>query len=221
MQQLQKIVNSILEGGFVMIPLLIFSFTVWAVVFERYFALRKVKRNTTKLVSECSKVLLDGEKALNMDLLKKIATIATEEDGNPLGRPVIAGLNRLTNSNKDIRSNWIEAMNRERILVNHALRRGLWILGSIATASPFIGLFGTVIGILKSFARIAETGAGGFQVVSADISEALVATAAGIIVAVISVLAYNVFQNWCNRIQLDFKIALEEITELLAMRIKE
>src|SRR5690606_26477531 len=66
----------------------------------------------------------------------------------------------------------------------HFSKSGLWILGTLGNAAPFIGLLGTVIGIIKSFRDMAIEGSGGFAVVAAGISEALIATAAGLVVAI-------------------------------------
>lgn len=68
-------------------------------------------------------------------------------------------------------------------------------LATIGSTAPFIGLFGTVIGITKAFAQIAESGAAGFSVVSGAISEALVATAAGLAVAIPAMVAFNLLTN--------------------------
>jgi biopolymer transport protein ExbB len=73
------------------------------------------------------------------------------------------------------------------------LRRHVWLLGTIGSLAPFIGLFGTVVGIIRAFDSMAATGSGGFGVVAAGISEALVATAGGLIVGVLSIFAYNAF----------------------------
>lgn len=73
------------------------------------------------------------------------------------------------------------------------LRRYVWLLGTIGSLAPFIGLFGTVVGIIRAFDNMAATGSGGFAVVAAGISEALVATAGGLIVGVLSIFAYNAF----------------------------
>jgi biopolymer transport protein ExbB len=75
-----------------------------------------------------------------------------------------------------------------------ALRRNVWLLGTIGSAAPFIGLFGTVVGIMRAFHSMALAGTGGFAVVASGISEALVATALGLAVAIIAVVLYNYFQ---------------------------
>jgi len=75
-----------------------------------------------------------------------------------------------------------------------SLRKGLWILGTIGSLAPFIGLFGTVIGIMRAFQDMAVEGVGGFEVVAAGISEALVATAVGLLVAIIALAFFNWLQ---------------------------
>jgi biopolymer transport protein ExbB len=77
----------------------------------------------------------------------------------------------------------------------HELRRGVWIVGTIGSLAPYVGLFGTVIGIIRAFSDMAEHGAGGFEVVASGISEALIATAAGLAVAIIALLFYNYLQT--------------------------
>jgi len=74
------------------------------------------------------------------------------------------------------------------------LRRGLWVLGTIGSLAPFIGLFGTVIGIMRAFQDMAVEGVGGFEVVAAGISEALVATAVGLLVAIVALAFFNWLQ---------------------------
>ena len=114
-----------------------------------------------------------------------------------------------------VRARWQEAMERKRSLINQELRGSLWILGTIGSASPFIGLFGTVVGILGAFHNMASSGSGGFAVVASAISEALIATAAGIVVAVIAVLAYNAFQTRWSALVLNVRIQAEELAEML------
>ena len=105
-------------------------------------------------------------------------------------------------------------MERRRLEQSAELRRNLWILGTIGSSAPFIGLFGTVVGIIRSFTSMSEAGAGGFAVVSAGISEALVATAAGILVAVIAVIFYNYFQIRVGKYQFQLKMLSEEMLEV-------
>jgi biopolymer transport protein ExbB len=107
------------------------------------------------------------------------------------------------------------AVERERQRVNLRLRRGLWILGTVGATAPFVGLFGTVVGIMNAFHDMAHTGQGGFAVVSAGISEALITTAAGIAVAVLAVVLFNVLNTHVQKLALQLRLLTEEYLELV------
>jgi biopolymer transport protein ExbB len=107
------------------------------------------------------------------------------------------------------------AVERERMRVNLRIRRGLWILATVGATAPFVGLFGTVVGIMSAFQQMAQTGQGGFAVVAAGISEALITTAAGIAVAVLAVVLYNLINTQVQRLTLQLRLLTEEYLELL------
>jgi biopolymer transport protein ExbB len=107
------------------------------------------------------------------------------------------------------------AVERQRQQLNLQLRARLWALGTIGATAPFVGLFGTVVGIMQAFRSMAATGQGGFTVVAAGISEALVTTAAGIAVAVEAVVLYNWLNTHVGRVALQFKLLAEEYLEIL------
>ncbi len=107
------------------------------------------------------------------------------------------------------------AVERERQRVTLRMRRGLWILGTVGATAPFVGLFGTVVGIMNAFHDMAHTGQGGFAVVSAGISEALITTAAGIAVAVLAVVLFNVLNTHVQQLTLQLRLLTEEYLELV------
>jgi biopolymer transport protein ExbB len=107
------------------------------------------------------------------------------------------------------------AVERERQQVNLKLRRNLWILGTVGATAPFVGLFGTVVGIMHAFRQMANTGQGGFAVVAAGISEALVTTAGGIAVAIEAVVIYNFLNVHVGKLALELKLLVEEYLELV------
>ena len=98
--------------------------------------------------------------------------------------------------------------------MNLRLRRNVWILGTIGAIAPFIGLFGTVVGIMQAFRHMAATGQG-FTVVASGISEALVATAGGIAVAIEAVVIYNFLNVHVGKLALQLKLVVEEFLETL------
>lgn len=109
----------------------------------------------------------------------------------------------------------VAAVERQRAQLNLRLRDRLWILGTIGATAPFVGLFGTVWGIMTAFRNMAATGQGGFTVVAAGISEALIATAAGIAVAIEAVVLYNWINTYVQRLTLQFRLLCEEYLEIL------
>ena len=96
-----------------------------------------------------------------------------------------------------------------------SLKRYLWALGTVGSSAPFVGLFGTVVGILKAFQSMSVAGTGGFKVVSQGIAAALVATAAGLLVAIYAVIAYNYFVARVNGIAMQYKLYCEEFLTAL------
>jgi biopolymer transport protein ExbB len=107
------------------------------------------------------------------------------------------------------------SVERERQQVNLKLRRRLWVLGTVGATAPFVGLFGTVVGIMHAFRQMAQTGQGGFTVVAAGISEALVATAGGIAVAIEAVVIYNFLNVHVQKLALELRLLSEEYLEIL------
>lgn len=191
-----------------MVPLFVCSLAVWVVILERLIVYRRLEKASRAFHLELLNRLLQGD-------LDGVQRATREQADLPQARVVAQGLERLRSKDQRLRNRWREAMDRGRAEANQSLRQRLWILGTIGSAAPFIGLFGTVVGILRSFQDIAKTGAGGFAVVAAGISEALIATAAGIIVAVVAVMTFNAFQTWVGRMVLELKARLEETVEVL------
>jgi biopolymer transport protein ExbB/biopolymer transport protein TolQ len=92
-------------------------------------------------------------------------------------------------------------------------KRGVGGLATVATTAPFIGLFGTVIGIINAFSGMATSGSGGIGAVSAGISEALVTTAVGLFVAIPAVWMFNLFTNKIERFQMEMSNASSELID--------
>lgn len=198
-------------GGFIMIPLVLCSLAVWAVMLERLWRYRGMGTQLRSFHMEAINLLLQGQ-------TEEVKTLCKQHPLLPSAEILLFALTRREAKDPRMSNAWREAVERRRQILNQDLRRYLWILGTVASAAPFIGLFGTVVGILRSFGDMAKTGSGGFTVVAAGISEALIATAAGIIVAVIAVLAYNSFQVQWSRWVLTLRLQIEEWAELLESR---
>ncbi len=187
-------------GGWVMWPLLILSILTWAVVLERGYLYLTLRPKMKKLTQSITQSLQAGDVATAKQLC--------HSQTPPLSDLFLSALD--THKSREFAE---RATDRNRARLTGLMKKNLWILGTIASSSPFIGLLGTVVGIVRAFHDMSEKGSGGFAVVAGGISEALIATAAGLIVAIIAVLAYNVFINTANNTTLQLKLTLDELLD--------
>ncbi|MBM4303709.1 MAG: MotA/TolQ/ExbB proton channel family protein [Deltaproteobacteria bacterium] len=190
-----------LRGGWVMWPLLIFSVLSWAVILERLYTYITLRPKLAELATALINSLKSGDLASARQIC-----LASKPQVNEI---FVTALE--TKRPRDLAERMTE---RSRVRLMSQLKRNLWILGTIGSASPFIGLLGTVVGIVKAFHDMAEKGAGGFSVVAGGISEALIATAAGLIVAIVALITYNIFVTVANQTINGVKLATEELLDL-------
>jgi biopolymer transport protein ExbB len=140
------------------------------------------------------------------------ARSACERSRSPLAEVFLVGYERLGRTKKE---NLAAAVDRERVRVMLGLKSRMWIIGTIGAIAVFVGLFGTVVGIQEAFRRIAETRSNDMAVVSGGLTEALYATAAGILVAVEAVVLYNFFNQRLARVAVELKLLTDEFLEAL------
>jgi biopolymer transport protein ExbB len=107
------------------------------------------------------------------------------------------------------------SMERMRDREVSRLRRGLGMLATVGSIAPFVGLLGTVVGIVNAFKQIAQTGSGGLASVSAGISEALITTAIGLLVAIPAVMIFNYLSSVVDRLALDMQDAITEFFDFV------
>jgi len=105
------------------------------------------------------------------------------------------------------------AIERETLMTTAEMRKGLGNLATISTTAPFVGLFGTVVGIINAFRGMAISGSGGLGAVSAGIAEALATTALGLFVAIPAVWMYNYFLNRVERFQVEMSNASSQLID--------
>jgi biopolymer transport protein ExbB len=158
-----------------------------AVMVERFLALPRSSRNLDEMATSLQAPLSAGDFAAAR---KAIGAPATPE-----ARVGLVGLSEIGRGREAASEAMASAKSRERL----SLERRLGILGTLGNNAPFIGLFGTVLGIIKAFADLSRNQGGGATVVMSGISEALVATAVGLMVAIPAVIAYNILQGRVRR----------------------
>lgn len=174
----------------VLILLLLFSIYSWAIIITKWLWLRRAEGATKTFLSR-----FRGGAKLS-DLYSK-----AEDDRSPIARVFLAGYEEITGqldeSGGQVRS--LDALSRvlqsETIAQVSRMERSLSWLATTANASPFIGLFGTVVGIIIAFQGLTTAAASSIQAVAPGIAEALIATAAGIGAAVPAAIFYNQFLN--------------------------
>ena len=108
------------------------------------------------------------------------------------------------------------ALERQAQREVQSLKRGLGILATVGSTAPFVGLLGTVMGIVNSFQSMAATGSGGLGTVSAGIAGALVTTAFGLLVAIPAVMAFNFLQGWVDDRAVDISGSSNEFLDAVA-----
>ena len=140
------------------------------------------------------------------------ARSACERSRSPLAEVFLVGFERLGRTKRE---NLGAAVDRERVRVMLGMKSRMWIIGTIGAIAVFVGLFGTVVGIQEAFGRIAETRSNDMAVVSGGLTEALYATAAGILVAVEAVVLYNFFNQRLARLAVELKLLTDEFLEQL------
>lgn len=170
-------------GGWLMLPIIACSIVAMTIVVERLWALRQRKVTPRHLLANAWR--LERKRMLNAEQIAGIRA------GSPLGRILAAGLANRHHA-RDIMKESIEESGRQ---VVHELERYLNTLGTIAAITPLLGLLGTVIGMIKVFTAITTAGVGDPTVLAGGISEALITTAAGLSVAIPSLMFYRYLQG--------------------------
>lgn len=196
-------------GQMVMLTLLIFSLSSWSIIFMKTRMYKKAIQQTDDFLVAfwASKTLNDADDAAaqhplspeaavfqtGFAELQKINQIRNRGDKNSANEPLEMQLATMDNLKRAVR--------KAESQVIAELGKSLPFLATTGSATPFIGLFGTVWGIMASFHEIGMRGSASLAVVAPGISEALVATAAGLAVAIPAVIAYNFFANQLSEIE--------------------
>ena len=185
------------------------SLLLVAITLERLFLLIRVRQS----IVAATKVVVVARKGTVDDARQACAALK-----GPVRPVFVAGLDRATGV---VRGDAEKAMLREQKRVSGAMHARTWLLGTAGALMPFVGLFGTVLGVMESFQAIGETGQGGFAIVSVGISQALIATAVGIAVALEGVVLFNLLQNFAQKLARELSMLVDEMVELIEFERRE
>ena len=191
---------ALIGGEWVLYLLIILSvFALWVIV-DRYLYFRSLDRILSReVLDEFTRLLQKGEIEELLSWLK--------ERRDPVFSSIYVGLLNYRRGVEKV----VQVAESAFIPEKERLEKGLTLLGTLGNNAPFIGLLGTVLGIIKAFADLAVSSHAGPRVVMAGISEALVATAVGLFVAIPSVIAFNAYRRKIKKIENLFEKSLKLI----------
>jgi biopolymer transport protein ExbB len=199
-----------IKGGFTLIILILCSILSIKVVIEKWIVFKGIKEN---VIEEFKKKIFDVLTVKDTkDAIYLCYSFSTKwlffKIKNPLSNIYLHILENNSMDKEDLTTTSFSKIDREIM----KLEKGLGILATLGAISPFIGLFGTVIGIIKSFEALAASETSGYLNVMSGIAEALIATAAGLIVAIPAVMFYNYFSK---RLKLGMHFIEDSTIELI------
>jgi len=203
-------------GHAVLIFLLLMSVYSYWVMIERYIALRNARKQSMMFVQAAKKIMPQGDMDVLFDEVKKYPR-------SHLARVYAAAIvdfwdYRQHPETQKFEETMSRAVEREGVTVVQELKRGLSGLASIGSTAPFVGLFGTVIGIMNPFFAMARAGQGGIGTVAGGIAEALVNTAVGLFVALPAVWGFNYFLGRVERFSVEMNTTGSELVDYFIKR---
>jgi biopolymer transport protein ExbB len=200
--------NLLMGGDVTLWLLLLCSLLSFGVMINRWLYYRSCRLNAPEFFQKFRRT---HKKA---DDLGSLMVLCDESPG-PLPALLKEGVRRVME--KSVRRDELEAaLQRHARYLLVDMEKFLVVLATIGSVAPFIGLFGTVMGVMRSFRDLAQAGSGGATVVAAGIAQALIATAAGLLVAVPAVVAYNYFIRVIKRTGTELELAIGEALDVLA-----
>lgn len=196
--------------------LAVMSVASLVVAIERWVVFGKSNSESKTFAQKMAAVLANGD-------LHAASAASLGKNVGHLGRVIGAGLTayRLSNvANKELAVESVaRALERQAQREVQSFKRGLGLLATVGSTAPFVGLLGTVMGIVNAFQMMAMTGSGGLGTVSAGIAEALVTTAFGLLVAIPAVMFYNFLQGWVDARAVDISESSNEFLDVVAKQL--
>ena len=201
----------------VVISLFIMSAWSIGVMIDRLIAFSAARKQSRMFAPAVAGALKDGK-------LDDAIKVADRYKKSHLAKVVVAGLQEFNahNASREIPGETVEAsrraLERAEAIVHAELKRGISSLATIGSVAPFVGLFGTVVGILNAFREIASQKSAGLSAVAGGISEALVTTALGLFVAIPAVMMFNYFTNRLEAFDVEMGNSSSELVDYFLKR---
>jgi biopolymer transport protein ExbB len=201
------------------VVLVMFFMSAWSigVMIDRFIAFNAARKQSRQFAPAVAGALREGK-------LDEAIKIADRYKKSHLAKVVVAGLQefRAHQTSSELAGEDIDAsrraLDRSEAIVHAELKRGISSLATIGSTAPFVGLFGTVVGIINAFRGIASEKSAGLGAVAAGISEALVTTAVGLFVAVPAVWMYNYFSNKLEAFDVEMGNSSSELIDYFIKR---
>jgi len=203
-----QFLHTLTQGGPVMVPLLACSLVAVSVIIERALVLRRAGAPSDLLMLELRRLLDEGRASEALE--------AARRNPGPVACVLAGGISAwMAGKNPEA------AMEEEALAQLPALNYRLSVLDTIVTISPLLGLLGTVTGMIGSFGIIARTGTSHPAGITAGIAEALIATATGLVIAIISLIGYNHFTERVKGVTTQMELRATQLGNYLAALRKE
>lgn len=203
MLDVSRLIDLLVMGWLSNIPLAIGSIATVTIFVDRLRAFRGLEAKSRALASQVIEQLvepnLEGARQLCRDSELPVAQMMLET----------------------LRWENVSIEDYDRILVTlradmgTEMRRGIWMIGTVGSLAPFVGLFGTVVGIIRAFADLSQGSGGGFEVVASSLSEALIATALGLAVAIVALALYNYLNTRVRLLAATYARASERLVQAI------
>ena len=210
------------DGGYLVVALIMLTIMVTAFVFERIFSLRKAqgRASVTAFLTSVQKLVNTGDVDGAIEVCDKQRGSMANVIRTGLERYKVLRASGSEMEQKEMLEDVKHSIEEAMMLEVPLLEKNLIALSTIASVSTMIGLLGTVLGMIRSFAAMARAGAPDPVQLSLGISEALINTAGGLIAAIIGILAYNFFTNKVDSFTYMIDEASYSIVQSLALRHK-
>jgi biopolymer transport protein ExbB len=193
------------KGGLTMYALLFCSIFLFAIIGERFYSLAKISVDSNWLIRKLAEFLKPGKVNEAKDFLQKLP--------GALPRVMEKGLFRFQSDREDIEAAMTIAIQEQTPVLEGMVSA----LGTIAVIAPFLGLLGTITGLINSFTQIALKGTTGPAIIARGVYEALYATAAGLVIAIPAVIFYNYFRDRIRGQVMDMEVSANRLIEMIML----